>query len=120
MKLVYIANVGIPSDWAHSVQIMKMCEAFAENGAEVILVVAKGRNSSDSGDPFTFYNVKPIFKIVRVPSLNLFPGNPSAIWYWIRLISFLISARIYLFTQSYDVCYTRELYATPFFRNVFL
>ena len=120
MKLIYLANIGIPSDWGHSVQIMKMCEAFAENGAEVKLVVARGRNSNDNGNPFAFYNVKPIFKIVRVPSLNLFPGNPGAIWYWIRLFSFLISARVYLLTQNYDVCYTRELYAGPFFKNVFM
>ena len=120
MKLVYIANTGIPSDWAHSVQIMKMCEAFAENGAEVELVVAGGRNGNDKSNPFSFYNVKPIFKIVRVPSLNFSSGSPAAVWYWIRLISFLISARIYLLTQNYDVVYTRELYATPFFRNVFL
>lgn len=118
MKLIYIANIGLPSDWAHSVQIMKMCEAFAQNGADVELVVSSGRNSGYNTDPFSFYNIKPIFKITKVLSVNLFPGNPSAVWYWIRVISFLISSKIYLLTKKYDFIYTREIYAGFFFKKI--
>ena len=39
MKLLYIANARIPSEKAHPYQILKMCEAFAQSGAEVELVV---------------------------------------------------------------------------------
>ena len=120
MKLIYLANIGLPSDWAHSVQIMKMSEAFALNGVDVTLLVSKGRNSNNKTDPFAFYNIKPIFKIVYLPSLNFFPGSPNVIWYWVRLISFIISSRIFLLNKDYDVLYTRELYAGPFFRNIFI
>ncbi|MDY7041984.1 MAG: hypothetical protein SVX38_14095, partial [Chloroflexota bacterium] len=37
--LLYIANARLPTEKAHGVQIMKMCEAFAQGGAEVKLVV---------------------------------------------------------------------------------
>lgn len=29
MKIIYIANARIPTEKAHGIQIMKMCEAFA-------------------------------------------------------------------------------------------
>jgi GxxExxY protein len=32
MKLIYIANARIPTEKAHGIQIMKMCEAFAKYG----------------------------------------------------------------------------------------
>ena len=31
MKLIYIANARIPTEMAHGLQIMKMCEAFASS-----------------------------------------------------------------------------------------
>ena len=36
MKLIYIVNARIPTEKAHGVQIMKMCEAFAAAGIEVV------------------------------------------------------------------------------------
>jgi hypothetical protein len=38
MRFTYIANARIPSEKAHPYRILKMCEAFAQNGAEVELV----------------------------------------------------------------------------------
>jgi glycosyltransferase involved in cell wall biosynthesis len=119
MKLVYLAQTGLFDEWAHTVQILKMCEAFAENNIEVVLV-APNRKDQTNKTVFDLYGIKPIFKIILVPYLDFFKGSPNSFWYWIRFISFLISARILLFKYNYDVLYTRELYLTPFFRNVFL
>jgi len=116
MKLYYIANIGLPSDWAHSVQIMKMCEAFAENGADVTLIARHGSGE----DPFAFYNVRPIFKIVKMPAISLSKTSPSRAVFAVRLFSFLISARIYLWFKKFDVIYTREVNAGRFFKNTFL
>lgn len=119
MNLVYLANVNLPDDWAHSVQIMKMCEAFSVNGINVTLV-APYRNLPVKDDIFNYYKIKPIFRIVRVPCIDLFQQNPRAIFFWIRYITFMISARLYLFFVKYDVLYTRELYAGLFWGSVFI
>mgnify|MGYP001195289087 FL=1 len=38
MKILYISNSIIPSRTANSIHVMKMCQAFADNGHEVILL----------------------------------------------------------------------------------
>ncbi len=118
-KLVYLANASIKDDWAHTIQIMKMCEAFSSNGMDVTLIIPKRKFSSDI-EPFQYYGLKPTFKILKVPYVDIFYGNPRPIFYRIRIISFLISARIILLFKKYDVLYTREVYAGALFRNVFI
>ena len=39
MKILYIANIRLPAEKAHGIQIMKMWEAFADLGYGVELVV---------------------------------------------------------------------------------
>ena len=38
MKILYISNSVIPSRKANSIHVMKMCQAFADNGHKVILL----------------------------------------------------------------------------------
>ena len=38
LKLVYVSRSIIPSRTANSVHVMRMCQAFADNGHEVILL----------------------------------------------------------------------------------
>lgn len=125
MKLLYLAPVGLFDDWAHTVQIMKMCEAFSQNGVEVELVVPSRKTSfseknPNNADPFNYNNVEKVFKITKIPSLDLFYGNPSKFFYWLRLFSFLFFAKFYLIFKKYDILYTRETYARLFFRKIFL
>ena len=44
MKITYLANIRIPTEKAHGIQIMKMCQAFANQGVRVELVVPKRKN----------------------------------------------------------------------------
>ena len=67
MKLRYIANVRLPTEKAHGIQIMSMCAAFADSGAEVELVVPT-RTSDITADPFEYYGVKRNFTIRTVPT----------------------------------------------------
>jgi len=41
-KLIYIANARMPTEKAHGIQIMKMCEAFIDVESGVELVIPKG------------------------------------------------------------------------------
>jgi len=71
MKIIYIANVRLPTEKAHGIQIMKTCEAFAKAGVEIELVVPT-RHNKLTADPFTYYGVlENSFRLVtlRVPDL---------------------------------------------------
>lgn len=65
MKIVYLANIRLPTEKAHGAQIMETCESLARAGHEVDLVVTN-RATPITGDSFAYYGVKPIFRIVRV------------------------------------------------------
>lgn len=69
MKIVYLSNSIIPSRTANSVHVMKMCQAFAKNGHEVILI-APDKPSETVTDLYQFYGVDSCFKIIRKPWLK--------------------------------------------------
>lgn len=69
MKLYYVANVRIPTEKAHGIQIMKMCEAFADTGHEVELIAPRRKNPI-SEDPFAYYSVKRNFTITKLWCLD--------------------------------------------------
>ena len=75
MKIVYICYSSIPSNVASSIHIMKMCNAFASNGHEVILLMPIQKNDkyvNKVSDIYKFYDVKNIFKIQQIP-VRTFP-----------------------------------------------
>lgn len=67
LKMQYLAFARLPTEKAHGLQIMKTCEAFAEKGVEVELVVPT-RTSAISEDPFAYYNINTHFILSRVRS----------------------------------------------------
>lgn len=91
-NITYIANMRIPSERAHSVQIMKMCEAFAKNGNNITLLVPS-RKTDVAGDPMQYYSVQHAFPIKKIWSLDLFvyAWIPRKICYHIHTISFSLS-----------------------------
>lgn len=107
MKLVYLTTARIPDEWAHVIQILKMCEAFADQGHEVT-VLAPRRAATRSDDPFAYAGVRTNFSLRILPCIDLFPGAQSGVLYWLRTLSFLVMARFYLGKNSYDLLYTRE------------
>jgi glycosyltransferase involved in cell wall biosynthesis len=69
MRIIYIANIRLPTEKAHGVQIMKTCEAFAREGVQVSLLVPKRRNSI-TADPFVYYGVERLFDIQYLPVID--------------------------------------------------
>lgn len=68
MKIIYIAESIIPSQTANSIHVMKMCQAFASNGHEVILLVPNRADKNlNIDDVYDFYGVKRCFKIIELP-----------------------------------------------------
>jgi glycosyltransferase involved in cell wall biosynthesis len=103
-KFFYIANVRLPTEKAHGIQIMKMCEAFVKNGIEIELVVPNRRNDIKE-DPFDYYDVKRVFKIRRLWCLDFV--RLGRIGYWIEILTFAERVTWYaLFKRG--IFYTRE------------
>jgi glycosyltransferase involved in cell wall biosynthesis len=119
MKIIYLSTARIPDEWAHVIQIMKSCDAFAKQGADVTLLVPRRAHTSKA-NPFTIAGVEENFTIKRLPCIDLFPGTQSRVFFWLRTFSFLFFARLYLFTHAADIVYTRELHVwAPLSHTVF-
>ena len=71
MKLIYIANIRIPTEKAHGIQIVQMCSAFVHAGVEVELIVPVP--IKDLGKPqesFEYYGVEKNFTITALPIVD--------------------------------------------------
>ncbi len=109
-KLFYIANMRLPSERAHSWQIMRMCLAFANNGEDVELLVPM-RKTDHPEDPFQFYGIPSnAFKITRIRSIDLFPFKyiPRAIAYYLHAFSFLVGLIAYIPAMRSALVYSRD------------
>jgi glycosyltransferase involved in cell wall biosynthesis len=112
MKIAYVTLSPIPSTAANSVHVMKMCDAFAGLGHEVVLYCPR-RPEAGTGDadPFAFYGLRNRFQIRRRP----LPGG--------RLGPYLFAASValgaraekvgYLHGRSLHACYFAALLGVP-------
>ncbi|KKS13666.1 MAG: Glycosyl transferase group 1 [Candidatus Magasanikbacteria bacterium GW2011_GWA2_41_55] len=117
MKLVYLANVRLPTEKAHGLQIMEMCRAFNQNGLEVELVVP-WRLNYIKNDPFSYYGIESTFKIKRLLCLDLvYLKLFGVVGFWVESITFMLAARIYLWFRHCDILYTREAVVAVFFNK---
>ncbi|MEX0651990.1 MAG: glycosyltransferase family 4 protein [Candidatus Paceibacterota bacterium] len=105
MKILYLANIRIPTEKAHGIQIMKMCEAFGDHGIEVELVVPWRFNHLKE-DAFSYYGVKKNFKIKKVFSLDLV--RFGKVGFLVQSISFAISSSFYSIIKKRDAFYSRD------------
>ena len=114
MKLLYVANARIPTEKAHGVQIMKMCEAFVQCGLEMELVVpfrVQTAQMRQVKDVWSYYGVEPRFKLRRLPSLDLLwtiRWMPiQYVLFYIQALTFFPCAVGYCLWHGSDVVYTR-------------
>ena len=70
MQIRYISNARIPTEKAHGVQIMSMCEAFAGLGHDVELVVPR-KHDYLKVNPFEYYGIKNNFRIRALPIFDI-------------------------------------------------
>ncbi|MDB5266913.1 MAG: hypothetical protein JWN89_728 [Parcubacteria group bacterium] len=108
MKITYIADVRLPTEKAHGIQIMKACEAFVQSGAEVELIIPD-RENPITKDPFDYYGVQRIFAIRKIssPSLMRFEKYLGGLAFRLQVLGFL--ARLVFFKVPKDrIVYTRS------------
>ncbi len=117
MKLAYITNASLTDGWAHSVQIANMCTSFAKAGGEVTLIVPY-RKAFSTNDIFEFYKIPKNFQVKFLPCVDIFFTSPSKFLYWLRFVSFYVSARVYVWFHRFDKLYSRDLYSVLFFPSI--
>ena len=105
MKILYLAAIRLPTEKAHGLQIVKTCEAFTKNGAEVELMVPTRQNSITKHTD-AYYSVKTPFKITYLNAHDLIGEGPFG--FVLSLLSFAEAAH---FSRSYwaaDIIYSRD------------
>ncbi len=103
--MIYVANIRLPTEKAHGVQIMKMCEAFAQLGYTVELVVPS-RTTPIHDDPFTYYGVERTFTITRLPTRDTVSWGRAG--FWLQTLSFIFRAARYARHSPAEVIYSRD------------
>lgn len=108
-KIIYFANVRLPTEKAHGIQIVKMCEAWSGLGLEVELVVPNRLNFIKD-NIFDYYGIKNSFCINKLFCFDLISRAAwlGSIAYWVEALSFAWSVKRYLKHFS-GLIYTREL-----------
>ncbi|MFA6215758.1 MAG: glycosyltransferase [Patescibacteria group bacterium] len=111
MKMIYLANARIPTEKAHGLQIMKMAEAFKNQGLDFELVVAKRANNQlEKIDPFVYYGLKTKFPIKKIWLFDLVEAGLifRKIGVFLQNSSFALSAAFYLIFKKADLIYSRD------------
>ncbi len=106
MRILYLADIRLPTEKAHGLQIMKTCEALARAGHDVELVVPRRRNEITQ-DPFGYYQCEKNFRITPLFTIDLPLGKFG---YMLERFVFATAAALYVGTHPSDVIYSREAF----------
>ncbi len=105
MKICYIASARIPTERAHGLQMMKMCESFALEGNEVVMFAPKRFNPIKQ-DPFDYYNVQKVFSIIYLPCVDFVRFGRVGFLLTTWLFAFQCLAKI--LKGNFDWIYSRD------------
>ena len=107
-RLVYIANLRLPTVKAYGIQIAKMCEAFTGQNIKVELT-APFRFNRIKEDFFKYYGIKNNFSFHRIPSPDFYlPGDLDKLAFGLKsFISALILVAKALKGKA-DIYYFRD------------
>lgn len=101
IRMAYVSGSYLPSRQANSVQVMRMCDAFAASGIGVTLYARQSLTETRE-DIRDYYGVSDRFRIVRLPTWPLRHG---------REFQFAAKVRRELKRDVPDVIYGRHLLA---------
>lgn len=108
MNITYIHNCRMPTEKAHGYQIAKMCEAFADNGVNVELIVPKRRNHIKD-DIFTYYHTRNNFTFRYLKFIDFFSWSwlNHKIGFTLNILEFLLLT-LFLKIVKQNIIYTRS------------
>ncbi len=101
-KIVYLANVRLPSEKAHGVQITHTSEEFSKQletqGGSFELLYAD-RGHTIARDLFTYYNISHRFKTTEIKTVHL--RNPQKLFFFLQRMHFALKSLWYVM-KRYD------------------
>jgi glycosyltransferase involved in cell wall biosynthesis len=114
-KLVYVANNRLPTEKAHGLQIVQMCEALADVGYDLTLVTPRRFNTPEmkalDESLWAHYGVKQNFAFRRLWCVDLFPIFPRHhVAMLVQTFTYLLALMGWLLFRRVDVLYTRDLF----------
>jgi glycosyltransferase involved in cell wall biosynthesis len=114
-KMVYVANNRLPTEKAHGLQIVQMCEALAEVGYDLALVTPRRFNTPEMKaldvSLWEYYGVKKNFAFRRLLCLDAFPIFPRHhVAMLVQTFTYLLGLLVWLSFRRVDVLYTRDLF----------
>lgn len=108
-KIIYIANVRMPTERAHGVQIAKTVEAFVLQGADVQLLLPERKNSIKENIE-SYYGLKILLKISYIKNRFAFLESLNIkLYFIIQRLFFNIEAFIYGLKSKADFIYSRDI-----------
>jgi glycosyltransferase involved in cell wall biosynthesis len=105
MKIGYLANIRLPSERAHSVQIVHMCRAFSETGTELALF-ANTRSRAVLQEIQNYYQIPLTFKIKRLSHGLFLPKILPA--YYASEFFFALNFLVHRYANDFDILYSRQ------------
>ena len=98
MRVFYLSESTVPSRTANSIQVMKMCQAMAQEGHEVTLLAPSRSEAEAVGSIWHHYGVQPLFSVKWLPA-------PGPLWSYL----YGLVAAGYCWWRSADVVHARHL-----------
>jgi len=118
LRMLYLSTARIPSEKAHAYQILKMCEAFTQQGTDVTLLYQKRDNSAWTQripDVFAYYGVRIPFAMKQLFCFEIpFLGERMArLQFYAGLVFYLLAAAFFIITRkrSIDIIYCRDKFS---------
>jgi len=111
MKIFYLSNIRFPTEKAHGIQIMKMCQSFVSAGHEVVLVVPKRFNQIKKS-AWEFYGEKENFKIEYLKIRDFMKSiEIPRVSFHLQSKSFVKAVKKYLKEneKEEDIVYSRDI-----------
>jgi len=94
-KIVYVTNTRFPTEKAHGLATVKLCEALSNLGHEVEIIAPSLWRKKKEG-VFDYYDVKKNFKIFNIFTIDLMPFRlPEKLAFLVQIFSFSKSALLY-------------------------
>lgn len=109
--IVYITNARLPTEKAHGLATVKLCEAMGKRGERLHLIAPL--RWGETNDLFRYYSIQRTFRLTYLPTIDLlFLPFGKRFFFLLQLFSFSLIAALYAFLK-----YGRELRRVVFFSH---
>jgi len=107
MKIIYLADIRLPTEKAHGFQVMKTCTALASEGNTVTLMIPSW-NATDEAGIFKYYGIEKNFSIEKVPQTKINLIKLGSVGFALRSYFFARKILGILAVRQFDVAYSRD------------